>query len=867
MPPFPRRAADFLAAVICIILLAVPLAARGEEQDFVYAIHLDDMVLSESMAVLERNGDILLPLAELSSLLSLAIHYDGAGTASGYIMDEARTININAVKGIVSIRGDSANFDPGLALAQKDDLFIASRVLSDWLPISIIVDRNQQLINLVSREKLPLQQLLERRALFQKLPKNALDNDPSFPDVTPPYRLLSVPMVDFSSSVDFSGRNLGTVQNRQSIMAAGDLAALTASVNLSDSNGTLDRADLALGRTDSKGELLGALQATRFTLGAVQTPAFAGISRVSDPMYGFVVSNRPTQLPSQFSSHDITGPIVQGWDAELYYNGVPIGYQPASKDTIYRFTNLPLKVGLNDFRVIMHGPNGETRIENQRFLLDNLLVQPGKIQYTLGGNRELIKNNQSATGIMAFDIGLTKNLSGFVGGFSEADSHGRFSHYAGVGLKGTLGASFTTLDHVRSSDRQGSATLFTVKGYSSGYYLSASQAFLDNFSSDNYQIEPDPLASTTSIKVEGSLPLPVRMPFGLESILDLRRSGNATPTFVGRLSGEFYRIGISEQVTSRLLKDSAVTIGLTQIGTQFKDLSLRGQVSYNLSPAVSVTSIQLTATQNIGNDFKLNGQVSHNPATSTYDFTAGVAKRIGDIGLTLNAGASTAGTYSISSQLSVSAGLNPRSSKIIADPFPMSSFGGIAIRVYVDSNGNGIYDPGERSLEGIRFLVNGGATLQATDKDGNLLLRQIPAGIPTDISIVQDSVSEPFLVPLATGYRIESRPGVIARLDFVFVPSGEVDGVVMLKTGDRLGPVSGVNVALVDSRHNVVAKAASDQSGYFLFKKVKGGRYNIVLADGEGARLKISQLASVEVNMPMDGDMLGNNDLIIERQN
>ena len=847
-----------------LIAIGVHPAFGGNEQELIYALHLDDLVLSESITVFEREGELFLPVGELASLLNLAISYRGEGKAAGYIMDESRTFEVDAAAGTLILRGVKSKFDTRLAIIQKDDLFIAASALSKWLPVHITSDKAQQIITVEAREKLPLQQLLERKARFQNLKKASIDEDPSFPDITPPYSLLAPPVVDLTTSSVFSGKDFGHVLQKTSLLASGDLAALNASLNLSESNGAFDRADFTAGRVDSKAELLGPLHATSYALGAVQTPAFAGISLASSPMYGFLVSNRPTNLPTQFTTHDIVGPLPQGWDAELYYNGIPIAYQAANIQAIYSFTNLPLRIGLNEFRLVLHGPNGETRIEMQHFLLDGLMVQPGNVQYALGANRELVGGGRNANGILMADIGISRNLSGFIGTSSVADNLGHFISYADLGLKGTVGSSLLTLDHVRSYGN-GSATLLTMKGYFSGYYVTVGQSLIDRFVSELFPLVYDPIVYNSSLKLEGSLPLSVRIPFGLESNLDLHKSGEAIPSFTGRLSGELAGLSISEQLAASIPPGSVTTIGTTQVGTSLNKVSLRGQVSYVLSPAASFSTIQLAATKDIGTTYQLTGQINHDPAVGSYDFTVGLAKRIGAFGLLISTGITTYGVYTLSMQLSVSAGRNSRTDGIITDAFQMSPYGAVTLLTYVDQNGNGVYDIGEPLLEGVRFVVNGGVSLGATGKDGILFIKQLPVGVPIDISVSQESIPEPFLVPAVAGYRIEPRPGVTSVINFNFVPSGEVDGMVQFSSKKELVPVADVKVTLLDRSGRVVAKTLSEQSGYFLFKNVKGGEYSVVLGENEAARLQVYQKNPVVLVMPAEGDMLTGNDLTLER--
>jgi hypothetical protein len=84
-------------------------AFAGDEQELIYALHLDDLVLSESIAVLEQNGQLFLPIGELASLLNLAVRYQGDGKAAGYILDESRTFEVDASTGTVIVRGIKPN--------------------------------------------------------------------------------------------------------------------------------------------------------------------------------------------------------------------------------------------------------------------------------------------------------------------------------------------------------------------------------------------------------------------------------------------------------------------------------------------------------------------------------------------------------------------------------------------------------------------------------------------------------------------------------------------------------------------------------------------------------------------------------------
>lgn len=140
--------------------------------------------------------------------------------------------------------------------------------------------------------------------------------------------------------------------------------------------------------------------------------------------------------------------------------------------------------------------------------------------------------------------------------------------------------------------------------------------------------------------------------------------------------------------------------------------------------------------------------------------------------------------------------------------------------------------------------------------------------VPVDVTVDLTTVEDPFMVPLEDGCHIVPRAGVVSACNFTMTTGGEIDGMVfarLSKSGEV--PVKGVRVDLMTdgvSGQKLLATARSEDSGYYLFKTVKPGNYQIVIPDVELNRLKAAPVAPIAVTMPVGGDMLSGKDLYLE---
>jgi hypothetical protein len=844
------------------------------ESEVVLILDLDGETISDSFVALERAGRLFVPVCAVAEAASLSISCE-EDRAYGFILKESRPIVIDLKEGYTILGRDSFKIRDA-AFLHGSEMFADIAELSRWLPIDFQYREDSSTVKMVPREMLPAQGFKKRRRLQNPAPPAV---PRQYDDFTPARALASVPTVDLTSQLSLSGaRRVGTKSSLlNGLGMSGDLLYLSGEAHLFAENETLKRFDLALSRRSEAGFKVGPLPVTQLVVGAAQIQAIDGIGADSTPLYGLMLSNRPLSGASQFLSHDIDGYLPAGWDAELFHNGAPIGYQPPSQDGMYHFKNLRVQYGLNDFKVILHGPFGETRESEQTFFSD-ATTPKGEFLYTLSGAWQTGLTPSEAGGpgrasnlTLTSDFGISKELAGSALLMRQADSTGVEQDYAGFGVRTALGYTLISVDLVQSFSPQSGlgGELLTARSSSRdvfGVAVQVEQRLLRDFHSLRYPKAADPLFSQTLVKSNYSLAGwdEIRLPLYLEVGLDARRSGAADWSTVGRVTGGWngWNGALETDVASQL--GNTIASSMLQISTRVQGISVRGQLGLTLAPEVTASAINVNADKDLGFGYQLNAGFIHDPASGISELRVGWAKRLGLVGYAVSATGSTSGAYSVNVGISTSLAADRFNRQAVVSAEALAPSGMIAVSALTAGSGD---SPG-KPLPGIGFLVNGNrAAATVIGSKGAPVVAFLPPDLPVDITVDLATVEDPFMVPKENGCHIIPRAGVVSACRFTMITGGEIDGMVLVKLKSEEVPLKGVRLDLVPagvSGAQVLASTQTEESGYYVFKGVKPGSYRIVISEAEIARLRTSSARPIAATMPEGGDQVSGKDFLLE---
>jgi len=193
----------------------------------------------------------------------------------------------------------------------------------------------------------------------------------------------------------------------------------------------------------------------------------------------------------------------------------------------------------------------------------------------------------------------------------------------------------------------------------------------------------------------------------------------------------------------------------------------------------------------------------------------------------------------------------------------LAGSGAVSGRTFLDLNGNGLMDPGEKPIAGAGFLLNGAGNLARTDGTGGVFLPNLPPYQNLDLAVATSTLEDPFWKPAREGVRIVPRPGKTAVIDFPVVISGEITGTIYLVRDGKPREASGVELELVDERGSIAKKVKSGYDGFYDITEIRPGGYTLSVTAEDVRRLRVVA-PSRNVKMVPSGTVLDDVNFLLE---
>lgn len=858
--------------------------------------YLDTTPLGDGVEAYPIPGGALVPLGELCRLLGFGIRVDAArGRAEGFFISEKRRFTLDLAKGSIDSEGRRQALHPGTAERQVRDIYVDARLLADWFPLQVEVDPKGSALVLKARERLPVQDAWERDRRFGNEGLRRYGEDPEGPVGRPtpvPYAFLDVPFADLSISANRASSRTGT-QTSGAVTLAGDLLWMSAYAYASrDPDGQWRNARGTLFREDPGGGLLGPLHARRVALGDLPTTPTLELIGGLPQGRGLSLDNYPVAYRTRFARRTFQGPLPEGWTVEFFQNGGLVGFQRSRPDGIYTFADVPLRFGLNEFRLVFHGPQGQEREERQRLDIAQDQAPPGTFYYSLVGLRPTLDDattNVAATSaqdvqrpayLASAEYGLSSWLAVQAGASQQHLADGTHT-YGVLGVQGLFpylavqltGAQDRPQDQTggRAPGRAAQAVLRTGLGYSSltlrraeyrgGFQRSAfgSGALWGT----GQQVRS---SSGADLNANGRLmqsPLTFLLALDQEDYADgsLARRERAQLGF--QMAG--LNLGLALARTRTPLQPTAPLEASLLASRFWQHFSFQGDLT--CQPVAGVNQIKNWSAQG---EFRTDGGLQFRaglrgsgPGSGPPVALAGITKTAGRFGFGFDY-QRTREAYSVALRLQVSLGREPRTGHLVTDALTMTNQGAVSAQAFLDTNGNGHRDPGEEILEGTRFKVGESQPPSRVDDPRTAFLTQLPRGQEVDIALDASSLQDAAQQSTVKAYRIVPRPGKVARLDFPVSTFGEVTGTTRIRRAGRTQELPGLEIELCRASGERVKVLRSSYDGYFEFHDLPHGEYLLRVTVEEIARVKLRAPEPRRFRIDDRRNLLDGLDLVVE---
>ncbi len=848
---------------------ALDYVSRPDEQLLILEVRLKRYILADGMFGYIEEGGLLLPLGEYVRMLEFNIAVDTSnGRANGWYMDQNRLFALDILSGTVVIDGREQKYDRGLVELHREDIFVDTRLLSQWFSVDVEFDLSNLLIKLKSREPLPLEQRVDREQRRGVAMARKQRTDAEYEFVDTPYQWADWPMVNFSSTAGYSetAAGDGSYIANYNLLAVGDLMKMGSKLFVGgDEDQGVSSVRFEMGRKDPDGQLLGSLGATEYGFGDIVTPAQDGIATPRAGR-GAEISSFPLEQASNFDSINLVGELPLGWEVELYRNEILLDFRTSRADGRYEFEVVPLLFGLNTLTLKFFGPQGQYREETRRVLIGQGQATPGKLNYRLAVTQqdEFLIPVQDDTGtalqgearaITEAEYGLNKHFSVAGGASSIALPDGRHN-YSKLGMRFGWRNFYSRFDVIGDSMGGGAARAGVQFSMPLNMSLLLEHTELRDFISEEFSDDIDPTVRLSEMTFNGVVPISslLRVPFSFTAEHETSESGATETEIQNRLSTSISRVSVSNWLLWRRTKgavsDATNAEGTLLVGGHLYRASIRGELQYSIEPEGELTRGIASFEKHLGRD--TTGRITGERSFVGKDVTtisAILSHRFDIAALGLNGSWSDDGAASAFLSLSFAFGREPRSGDWGMYSDAVANNAAVSARVFLDNDLDGKYGPGDTPVEGAMFDTGRGIIRETTNEEGVLLLTGLPAWRDANVTIPPQGLEDPYWSSQSEGFTVRTRPGKAAMVDFPVIVTGEIDGMVYARQGGTALEVAGVEMELVDEKGEIVDQTRSAFDGFFLFEKVKPGRYTVQVNPQQLQRLGLvsSETRSVEI--------------------
>ncbi|MXO96393.1 hypothetical protein GRI34_08160 [Erythrobacter aquimaris] len=848
------------------------------QDELILEVRVNNAKESDTIIGYGTRSGLYLPLGSIARILDLAVTVTDEGRyAHGWILSEDRTLIIDLREGTIQAGDQTIEIEGVLAADFDGEMFLRLDQFERLFPIEVEPDLRTQSVYITTLERFPFEERSAREARRARL--EARQDNPKakeFERVDLAYEPISFPTADIELRA-VSDRTFGT-RAEADVFLAGDLAFLTAESYLSgDTVNGLTASLFRVGRMDPDADLLGPLEATSFGVGDINSTTMPlGLRSVAGR--GFTVTNAPSDVGSVFDQIDLRGILPAGYEVELYRNDILIGSTSESSNGQYEFLQVPVDFGLNVFRLVFFGPQGQRSEKVERITVGDGRLAKGKLVYSL----DATQRDRNLLGVKPpnffeprdygawrtsgqLSYGLTSDITTILGGaWFEREGEQRWLGTAGIrtgfdgvavradagiadggayaisgGLGGRFGRSAITVNHTEYS----------------GEFPDETVALGTEFLRRATEVD---LNTTIGFGGEGAnLSVPVSARFRAYETVDGRntlaagvRASTRAAGFLVSNSMEFSRIsGAGLQATNQLFGSfDLATLGRSKT---------RGRLSlgYSVLPNADLISSSIQVDHALDERTSLRGQAGYVFDEGKPFFGASGIRDFDDFTLALDANYSFVDkSYFVGLRIGFSLGRDPlRGGLFLAKP-GLASSGGATLRAFRDKDGDGIYGPVDEAIEGIDFV----AYNQTGTSDSEGVARLVGLGTGQRIGIQVDSSTLPDinLAPAMKGIDVVPRSGRLQAIDYPIVTLSEIEGTARFVDAGGGKGVSGVRLRLLDADGKIVSYAKTELDGYYFFERIKPGEYQLQIDPGQVERLRLCPIDADKISVSYDGDVI-----------
>ena len=864
------------AHTLCLLLLACQLSLAqaaavepAEEELIIVELLFEKQQLSDSLFAYRLKNKLFLPLEEFAGLLDFPLTVNTtARTAEGWFIQPERTFKLDLNRNTVTLARTEHNLPNNHAIISRDgDLYIPETLLEQWFPIHLELNFSDMRLSLSSDEPLPLQQRLQRQKQRMYASQNTQPPPVSYREDI--YHWANYPTLDLTFNTAFADQ---TNSLTTALSASGDLlkhAAYLSYNNSNQSDSQSIRFNLTRHAPTPEKRLSGGLFSYR--LGDLYTPGDSLISSGGDGV-GLALTSSTSRQYTRYNDTVIEGDAPAGWEAELYLNGNLLAFQTTSNDGVYRFADVDLWYGNNNFEVRLFGPQGQTHTKHHSRYIGDSQLQPGSSSYAfyalnekhsrLFGSPVTPGDKHSKYDLRAeLNYGLTDNWSiGAAWSQLEREEYNHSRRHNYLSLSNDLSLNGTFIQTTFSFDSLGGhAALLATRATLGRQNISLQHRQFSHFSSEESPLN-NPREHDTQLRLNGHF-----------------NNGRYYSYSLTAKQENFAQAANRYELSSHLSTQLA-GINLTQNQTLSKQsgrpgVHLPGSISasrYNAGGGVSAAlnyslhdnsnllrSISTTLHSNLDNRKHNLLRLTYTPdASAQWAIQNDLTWKLDTANLTLHASTDDKHHWRAGAALNFSTGFDNIRQRPWFSSNTSSKSGKVNAQIFLDRDNTGTFSPGDQPLSGVSLAGTRVSSHQPSNKTGHLQLRSLPSFQPITVSIDDSTLEDPFWQLREQPDSLYLHAGAQAELALPVIAISEVEGYMLSADNEGQYPIKSTRMLLVNEKGDVVATTWSEFDGLFLFENVQPGNYQVQADDELLNKKNLSRPTPLPVVATADGGVV-----------
>ncbi len=847
--------------------------------ELIFNVRLGKLLLADDIFSFTEGGKLYLSMQDFFTGVGFKIKVNSEnGIADGWYIRENNRFSFDLDNKTANVNGKIYDILDDAYRIRDGDIYILSDTLAQWFDMEIAPEYSSLYLSIKSERKLPIQEKKERR----KRGKPARGELPPVkqPRVKEGYKMVDIPNIDVSLGTNYnkySREAKARMVSKYSVSSGGDLLGMTnhSYIYGDNVNGMSDvRTNFSKFSEDSN--LLGELKAKKIEFGDL-TPVRQDLLINTSQEFGARVTNKDKNLNDNRTTTYFEGYLPQDWDVELYRNETLVDFVTVGDDGYYKFDDVPLYIGDNNFKIVFYGPQGEIREEykNIPVTIDTISDAKGLYDVSLTmANRQTYRKNRAVkeednkphfsavyettingkqhikAGIKSIPKDLDRE-NFITGGFTTNLGNSLIDVNAAYDLKGEAGIELLGRHNFGEHRFKGKVNL-------------ATDSFLEKLGNSNSNI----LGVDTAVRGPLYKNKEFNSNYQVDATYRKYSNGNDRKEIAGvvsaRVKGTSFTDTLKYDQRNGIESDYERVRNIFSVKGHNFDVDWRASAEYELSPESTLRSLYIDANKQFIPGLKGRAEIEHNPSVDYTEGTLSVNWTTEHAIYSPRIVKDNTGRTQASMNVRFGTSVEPYSGAVKTSGKPLIYRGGVSAFVYLDKDGNRIFNEGDMPLKNVSIKSIHTRRDAFTNEDGIAFIKDLPVDYATDIVIEPGSFEDPFWISSKEGYSVVPRAGVITKLEFPVHMSGEIDGVIYKKRNDEsLKEVKGIKLHLYNRNGDKVKTSAAAYDGFYVFSQIPPGQYYLVVDKEDADYLKLARPLPKEIIVGYEGTIHYGVDLVL----